>query len=329
MIGGRTGNTLFYYFYQVHHIISLKDFDFNNKNILFIDHLSAVELRFNSNKRLFDLISPITLYSTFSNFYPIFIFCYSTLINLFNIKDCIINIFDYHVDSNIKELQLFEKQIIGLHFRGSDFCVTKQNYPIDHFKIIHFKYYYDCLLDIILTNHLTNIEVHIYSHPNDHDIIKFMLYYLQIKLCSFNITYKLEKELNTEYDIKLNEYNIIYLLSTYKYIILSNSSMVLWSGFLASDVSHVYICNSPPEFESSNHIIAESYILPFNNLIENLKNVHVMIEKSELYYALMCRIDLNDYIIDYVSSIWPENIEFFNYFDMIITLSASCCDSII
>lgn len=325
-LGGRTGNSLFQYFYTMDAILKTIELYYDkikkNSEILLIEHSSLREIKINNNilnDNEFKLYFSEILYNRNYNPYN---FIIENKVNLFNIKKHIEIVFDTLLTNQIKNLKItHNKKIIGLHFRGSDFCVTSENIKSPgSFKVMHFKFYYDCLNDIIKKNSdENNFEVHIYSHPNDRSTINLMVNYLNkkfiINLSNINITFKHESEICKEYLISNpNEYDIIKLLSTYQYIILSNSSFALWAGFLSDSSSVLYMC-------TSENIIPNLYVNSFEQL--NLYHNTVIKNPTEIEYALCCYINLNLYIKKYAyTTKYYYNKFNYNYFDLIIILNS-------
>ena len=329
--GGRIGNTLFPYFINVDKIINFININYDeikcDKNILLITH---------SYIRTYISLFDTTINKSDTDLYSDYLFKFSDYdYNLFEIKNKIEKIFNYFISYQLKNfvIESFDNTI-GLHFRGSDFCVTFENTSVKYFKILHFKFYYDCIHDIIKKNEKINtFYIHIFSHPNDTQTIEILVDYLIKKIKNnfphIDIFFKYENEIFKEINLtKPTEYDIIKVISTYKYIIMSNSSFILWSGFLSSN-SKLYICQSDSDTTIDNKselkypIIFKAYSQAFKSLAEHYNAIVLTSKKYE--YALSCYIDIGKYIqlkyIDYsLHRNIKDGVELFNYYDFMIIL---------
>ena len=155
-----------------------------------------------------------------------------------------------------KKKKFFENDI-SLHFRGSDFCITHENnYNSKLFLTLHFKYYYDCLVNIIENSEKTNFTINIFCHSHDEYIVYIMKIYLKQslkkKFNDVNLDFRTETLFFNKFFSGRNdklknlmELELIYIMACHKYLILSNSSLSFWSGFISKNKTLYYVYNDP------------------------------------------------------------------------------------
>lgn len=271
--GGRVGNNLFGLMWQIYYLVDqCKINNIKDKFIIQMDENSSDFVYFNgyANKMKFmmaDRTSKLTTDNidrmftresnrSLSHFYNFIAKSPDSSIvhNLDKYKKHEQYLFDLSLDKNTKNIIDSTKETgyftnkIALHFRGTDFCITKENTSYEKsFVVLHFKYYYDSLVDIINKNPLLKINICLFYHPFDENNINLLILYLTNKLRKITqnqIVFMKERELTKSLNIegKINEVDIINLMSKFEYIILSNSSMCFWAAYFNIG-SKVYVCN--------------------------------------------------------------------------------------
>lgn len=128
---------------------------------------------------------------------------------------------------------------VAMHFRGGDFCNTDQNFTYGYgspyardskFFVLHFKYYLDALYRIKNPK-----QVVIFHQADDNNIVSIMIKYL--KQYFPNVSFYRERDMLG--DMEMNEFRLIYIMSQFKHIVMSNSSLSFWSGFLSERAVNV------------------------------------------------------------------------------------------
>lgn len=144
----------------------------------------------------------------------------------------VIKFFGFYIKSKNPKLDelIIDREFVALHFRGSDFCVTQQNERGSDFYVLHFKYYYNILQQNKDLQHRTIV---LFYHPDDDNIIDMMIVYLGYFFpnCKF---IKESQFIEKSHVHIAKQLELIYLISKFSTIILSNSSFSFWAGYLAS-----------------------------------------------------------------------------------------------
>jgi hypothetical protein len=191
---------------------------------------------------------------------------------------------------------------IVLHFRGSDFCITTENiFNKTTFVTLHFKYYFDSLVDIIKNIKKENITIDIFHHPHDKDIIYLMKIYLKEKLEQVfptkTILLRDEKEVLAIINLnKLSEMDLIYIIGCYKNIILSNSSLNFWSAIMSSNDAKLYYLYKEPQ-KYNKQLLTSNYYVAFDKLpliVNNTICINMANRINDIRkYLFPCYIKLN------------------------------------
>ena len=168
---------------------------------------------------------------------------------------------------------------IAIHFRGSDFCITNENFNfMNNYKFIYFTlnfiYYYESIIEILKNMSEQYINIDIFHNASDNDIVILMKIYLQTKLESMFtnkiITIRNESEIMRNLDI-VSEIDVINIMSKYKNIVLSNSTFCFWSAILSSKETNIYYIYG--EFEMFNNSRIIQYNVNYSNVYEKLNKI--------------------------------------------------------
>ena len=138
---------------------------------------------------------------------------------------------------------------VALHFRGSDFCITDENWRNAHFFVLHFRYYL-AALDKLKTRNYNLVtgettlsdpkRVTIFATPMDKYIVLMMIEYLKHFFPQTEFLTEQEYIENHISGVKINgPLELILLISKFSGIVLSNSSFSFWCGYLSSSNSKV------------------------------------------------------------------------------------------
>lgn len=205
----------------------------------------------------------------------------------------------------LEKINFYKKNFTNntcLHYRGSDFCHTKD------FNVLHFRYYLESLELIFqnMENNVKNITIDIYNHPDDYEIMELMIIYLQYNLSNkypdISITFRKEKEIFENLHItKFNELNILYTMSLCKNIIMGNSSLSLWAPFLSQNSTIYYIYKDT----SLDKINFYSMYSKMEEILYPLNCINVLNDKNEdekyyLKYLIPCYL-IKSYLGSYYS----------------------------
>ena len=356
--GGRIGNLMFSYFWELYKLSITCNNKKITKDVIITDfnyyfNFSG-ETRFSKISKL-SFTSPLKNYSeenentTYDQIYEklnaekiITLYDFSVKsdgdnkYNLHDFRNNIISLFKLMLSKDIqnkinkiKETNYMFFDNIALHFRGSDFCVTHENNThknIISFTVLHFRYYYDCILDVLkhIGPEKEKIFVNIFHHPYDTYTVDIMIAYLHEKLKDYtNIVFRKEKDLLDNIDVneKMTEFDLINIISKFKYIVSSNSSFSAWPLFFSNE-SIGYVCGEMKK--TINDVLIKYNFYNCYSQTDTLKNITIVKKyetEGEFSYLVPCYTNINKYFnalfdkkFDIVSDI--------NYYDFYILLSA-------
>ena len=128
------------------------------------------------------------------------------------------------------------KSHVAIHFRGSDFCITKENVMSEaKFLVLHFSYYLEALRQLSEQPE----RIVIFATPIDKYIVSIMKEYLRHHFPATDFLSEDEFLTDGVSGVAIDgPLELIMLISKFDKIILGNSSFAYWCGFL-SDASAV------------------------------------------------------------------------------------------
>jgi hypothetical protein len=126
---------------------------------------------------------------------------------------------------------------IAMHFRGSDFCFA--NEEDGDFPVLGPLYFKECLDQIPSKDEIKNIVF--FSNKQDEFIVRILIEYLKFYFedCNFYTETDLYVKFNGDNSllptvVVKNELDLIRLMARFKYLVISNSSMAFWAGYLSN-----------------------------------------------------------------------------------------------